>query len=176
MPAWRLLAKPKPEPLMTYSKFSPILFHIYCQENVFWNVVHMLAILSVLQCVNTLRPRQNGHRFPDDFFKGIFINENVWVSIKISLKFVLEGSISNIPALVQIMALRRPGDKPLSEPMVVNLLTHKCVTRPQCVNAVVPQMEGDKLACTLSRPICNLHKTDEPTAQNLLWLAVWHNS
>ena len=138
--------------------------------------LHMLAILPMLQCVNTLRPRQNGHRFPDDFFKRIFMNENVWVLIKISLKFVPEGSISNIPALVQIMAWRRPGDKPLSEPMVVNLLTHKCVTRPQCVNAVVPQMEGDKLACTLSRPICNLHKTDEPTAQNLLWLAVWHNS
>ena len=31
------------------------------------------------------------------------------------------------------MAWRRPGDKPLSEPMMVNLLTHVCVTRPQCV-------------------------------------------
>ena len=27
-----------------------------------------------------------------------------------------------IPALVQIMAWRRPGDKPLSEPMMVDLL------------------------------------------------------
>ena len=32
------------------------------------------------------------------------------------------------------MAWRRPGDKPLSEPMVVSLLTHICVTRPQRVN------------------------------------------
>ena len=39
----------------------------------------------------------------------------------------------NIPALVQIMAWRRPGDKPLSEPMMVSLLTHICVTRPQWV-------------------------------------------
>ena len=31
------------------------------------------------------------------------------------------------------MAWRRPGDKPLSEPMVVRLLTHICVTRPQWV-------------------------------------------
>ena len=32
------------------------------------------------------------------------------------------------------MAWRRPGDKPLSEPMLVSLLTHICVTRPQWVN------------------------------------------
>ena len=31
------------------------------------------------------------------------------------------------------MAWRRPGDKPLSEPMMVSLLTHICVTRPQRV-------------------------------------------
>ena len=41
---------------------------------------------------------------------------------KISLKFVPKGPIDNIPALVQIMAWRRPGDKPFSEPMMVNLL------------------------------------------------------
>ena len=37
------------------------------------------------------------------------------MSIKISLKFVPKGPFNNIPALVQIVALRRPGDKPLSE-------------------------------------------------------------
>ena len=36
----------------------------------------------------------------------------------ISLKFVPKGSINNILALVQIMAWRRPGDKPLSRPML----------------------------------------------------------
>ena len=66
--------------------------------------------------VNTLRPRQNGLHLPDDIFKCIFFNENVWISIKIPLKFVPKGPINNIPALVQIMAWRRPGDKPLSEP------------------------------------------------------------
>ena len=84
---------------------------------------------------NTLRPRQNGRRFPDVIFKCIFLNENVWISIKISLNFVPKGPINNIPSLVQIMAWRRPGDKPLSEPMMVTLLTHICVTRPQWVNA-----------------------------------------
>ena len=31
------------------------------------------------------------------------------------------------------MAWRRPGDKPLSEPMMARLPTHICVTRPQCL-------------------------------------------
>ena len=84
--------------------------------------------------INTLRPRQNGRHFADDIFKRFFLNENVWVSIKISLKFVPKGSISNIPALVPIMAWRRPGDKPLSESRMESLLTHMCVTRPQWVN------------------------------------------
>ena len=84
--------------------------------------------------LNTLRPTQNGRNFADDTFKRIFVNKNVRISIKISLKFVPKGLINNIPALVQIMTWRRPGDKPLSEPVMVNLLTHICVTRPQCVN------------------------------------------
>ena len=83
--------------------------------------------------VNTLRPRQNGCHFADDTFKRIFLNQNVRNSIKISPKFVPKGRIHNIPSLVQIMAWRRPGDKPLSEPMI-RLLTHICVTRPQWVN------------------------------------------
>ena len=41
-----------------------------------------------------------------------------------SLKFVPKGPINNIPSLVQVMAWRRPGDKPLSEAMMVNLPTH----------------------------------------------------
>ena len=84
--------------------------------------------------LNTLRPRQNGSHFADDIFNGIFLNENVWIPIKFSLKFVPKGPINNIPALVQIMAWRRPGDKPLSEAMVVRSQTHICVTQPQWVN------------------------------------------
>ena len=80
--------------------------------------------------INTLRPIQNGRHFADDIFKCIFLNENVWIPIKISLKFVPKGTINNIPALVQTMGWRRPGDKPLSEPIMVSLPTHICVTRP----------------------------------------------
>ena len=81
-----------------------------------------------------LRPRQNGCHFADNSFKCIFLNENVSISIKISLKFDPKGPNNNILALVPIMAWRHPGDKPLSEPMMVSFLTHICVTRPQWVN------------------------------------------
>ena len=93
-----------------------------CDPGIFWNII-----------INTLRLRQNGRHFADDIFKCIFLNENVWFLNTISLKFVPKGLINNIPALVQIMAWRRPGDKPLSESMMVSLLTHICVTRPQLV-------------------------------------------
>ena len=74
----------------------------------------------------------------DDIFKWIFLNEIIWTAMKIPLKFVARGSNNNIPALVQIMAWRRAGGKPLSEPMVVRLPTHICVTRPQWVNISMP--------------------------------------
>ena len=53
------------------------------------------------------------------------------IFIKILLKFVPKGPIDNITTLVQIKACRRPRDKPSSEPMMVILLKHKCLTRPQ---------------------------------------------
>ena len=65
--------------------------------------------------LNTLRPRQNGRHFTDDILKGIFVNENVRISIKMSLKFVPKGTINNIPVLVQIITWHRPGDKPSSK-------------------------------------------------------------
>ena len=88
--------------------------------------------------LNTLRPRQNGRRFADDTLKRIFLIENIRISTKNPLKFVPKGLINNIPALVLIMAWRRPGDKPLSEPMMVSLLTHICVARPQWVKGLLP--------------------------------------
>ena len=84
------------------------------------------------------------------------------ISIKISLKFVPRGPINNIPALVLIMAWRHPSDKPLSEPMMVSLLMHTCITRPQWVNQqmeswhcwqYLPRMQGiltKDLPCQLS--------------------------
>ena len=71
--------------------------------------------------IDSLRPRQNRRYFADHVFKCNFLNENVWIPIKFSLKFVPKGPINNIPAVVQVMAWRRTGDKPLSEPMMTQL-------------------------------------------------------
>ena len=60
--------------------------------------------------INTLRSRQNGRHLTDDILKSISLNGNVWILIKIWLKFVSEGPINNIPPLFQIMAWCRPGD------------------------------------------------------------------
>ena len=65
-------------------------------------------------------PGQNGRQFADDIYKFIFLYENVTISIWTSLKFVPKGQTENKSASVQVMVWRRPGQKPLSEPM----LTH----------------------------------------------------
>ena len=84
----------------------------------FWKALHASYMsdfstsLDAYQSVCTgtsLRPRQNGRHFPDDIFKCISLNENVWISIKISLNFIPRGPINNIPSLVRIMAWRRPA-------------------------------------------------------------------
>ena len=50
--------------------------------------------------INTLRLKQNGRHFADDILMCILLNENVWIPIEISLKFVPKGPIDNILALV----------------------------------------------------------------------------
>ena len=97
-------------------------------------VVIRNSSVEKFRSLNTLRPRQDGRLFRDDIFKCIFLYENAWIFIDISLEFVPKVRINNIPALVQIMAWRRSGDKPLSDPMIVSLPTHICVTRPQWDN------------------------------------------
>ena len=48
-----------------------------------------------------------------DIFKCNFLNKNVWISIRISLKFVTEVLIYNKSALIEIRDWRLIGDKPL---------------------------------------------------------------
>ena len=68
--------------------------------------------------VNISSTGQSGRHFADDIFTCFFLIEKFCIWILISLKFVPKGPIDNNPALVQIMAWRRIGDKPLSEPML----------------------------------------------------------
>ena len=67
-----------------------------------------------------------------------FSNASYWMEMYIfRFKFFPSGPIDNIPVLAKIMTWRRPGDMPLSEPMMANLLTHICVTWPQWVKTHV---------------------------------------
>ena len=84
-------------------------------------------------------------------FSNVF-SENVWISIKISLKCVSKGSINHIPALVHIMAWRCSGDKPLSEPNMVSLPAHICVTRPQWVNQRMYHRDSNAIENSLLSP------------------------
>ena len=78
----------------------------FCENVILWKHTWVYVLLSAniygneINGINTLRPRQNGRHFPDDILKCIFLNENVLISIKISLKFVPKGQIDNIPSLV----------------------------------------------------------------------------
>ena len=138
----KCIRKRRCEPSVGLLSWCPIFQSSHC--NTFGN---RPPVNSIYGCpvFDTLRPRQNGRLFADDTFKGIFLNENIRISIKISLKCVPKGLINNIPALVLIMAWRRPGDKPLSEPMMVRSLTHICVTRPQWVKWIAETW----LLCTM---------------------------
>ena len=85
-----------------------------------------MTVIEVMACSwkQHIEAETNGRNFADDIFKCISLNENFWIPIKISLKFVPKGPINNILAMVQITAWCRPGDKPLSEPMLLFLLTY----------------------------------------------------
>ena len=100
---------------------------ITCLRITLWQITVLIPIydngswkwMEWVDNVNTLGPRQDGSHFADDIFTCIFFIENCCILIKFSLKYVRRGPIDNNPALVQIVAWRRSGDKPLSEPIVV---------------------------------------------------------
>ena len=119
------------------------------------------------QWLDTLRPRQNCRHFADDIFKCNYSNENVWISFRISLGFVLKVPFNNIPALLQIIACCRQGDKPLSEPMMVSLPTHICVTRPQWVLLHQPS-DWNIFACLCFYWNINYHLKCREISQNLV--------
>ena len=100
--------------IWTWNKYYPNTRVQLCGPHLitteYWDgILFMNRWLISKNIFNTLRPRQNGRHFPDDIFKWIFFNENVWILINISLKFVPGGPINNIPTLVQVMAWCRPG-------------------------------------------------------------------
>ena len=112
----------------------------------------LLDLGAIFNTLSMLRPSQNSRHFPDYIFKCIDLNENVWISLKFGgwgwggvvvgwgggcpINIGSWGGVGGVQlTLVQIMVWRRPGDKPLAEPMMVSLLMHIyiCVSRSQWV-------------------------------------------
>ena len=129
-------------------KYPQFILGLNNKNNVCDDIVQSLTVLQpqYQDCVavySWLKPAKMGWRnrgwiwlssmhwghFAYSSFKCIFFNENVWSSIKISLKFVPKGPINNVTAMAQMTAWCRLGDKPLSGPLMVRLLTRICVTR-----------------------------------------------
>ena len=75
----------------------------------------VMSIRNTLDIVNSLT---DGRHFAYNIFKGIFMNEKYFNLIRISPNFVPKDPIDNKSALVQVITLRRTGDKPLPEPFV----------------------------------------------------------
>ena len=95
------------------------------------DVSHWLGAYLDGSLINSSRPgrvhpwRESSWHFQDGWmdgyiFRWIFVNENFYILIQISLKFVTDSPIDNNPVFVY-MAWRRIGDKPLSEPMLTRL-------------------------------------------------------
>ena len=85
--------------------------------------------------LNTFRLTQNGCHFADNIFKWTLLNVNALFWFKFQWNSFAKGLDGNKRSLVQIMAWRRAGNNPLSEP-VMALFTDAYVTRPWWVNTL----------------------------------------
>ena len=102
--------------------------------------------------------------FTDGIFKWIFWHKNVWILIIISLKFVPEGPIDYIPALFQTMTRGGPGNKPLSEPMMVSFPMHICITWPQLTVGMLAWMSNyipNQICDIITYPCPNLRQNND---------------
>ena len=121
-----------------------------------------VSVCYSLESINALRPRHEGRNFADDILWSIFFNGNVRISIKISMPFVPKSQINNMPALFQIMAWQRTGDKPLYEPMLVDLPTLS-EYRP-------------RIGCWLYRVLCLSWDSSESTPKRVCYKTKHMNS
>ena len=85
------------------------------------NEAVMLAAAWITE-KNSERPQQNGRQFADDIFKFILLIENVFILIRISLKFATKGSVNNKSVLVLVMACCLTVDQSLPKPMLSRMI------------------------------------------------------
>ena len=104
---WYYLSLRKLQRRVMVRQFHPALYN-GCND-LLWINVSLCWYRN--QAANTLRPRKNCRRSANGISKCIFLNESVWMSLKVSLKFVRKFWIHNVlDILIQIMTWRRPGD------------------------------------------------------------------
>ena len=126
----------------TWRNFMKISVSFYAHVFVLEYANVVVAYTCVFQHCNrpSLRCLQPAHWGRDKMAaisQKTFLNASPWMKMyefRLRLHWSLflgGGPNNNFPALVQIMAWRRPGDKAWSELMMVSLLMHICVTRPQ---------------------------------------------
>ena len=102
--------------------YEPEKLQLYMMLNINFQQKHLDLTPSPL---DTLGLRQNGWRFAEDIFESFILSDNFCI-----LNQILGKLLDMVPinkkktALVQVMAWRRTGDKPLSEPKWHNLLSH----------------------------------------------------
>ena len=126
----------------TYSYYSGLLHWL------FWLSLDTEVVTSQWQWNKPgLLTHWNGRHFPDGISKWISLNENGSIFIKSSPKFVPKDPISIIPAMVQIIAWRRPGDKLFSEPM---MFVYRRINAPFGLNEL-----------TVKLPVSNHNKTQQ---------------
>ena len=109
-----------------------------------------------------------------NIFKCIFLNKNDKIPIPIAMKLVLRIPIDNKPALVQVMAWHQTGDKPLTEPMMVSLPTHICITRPQWVKQITSKSEENSAKIHL--PNWQLYQREPHELQKSMHGFIWYIS
>ena len=129
--------------------------------------VKLLSELLLAHCqvdrhehTSHIKAEKNGRCFADDIFECISLKENVWILIKISLKFVPKVAINNIPSLVQIthyLNLWWPS-----------LLPHICFTQPQWLKWILNRVRilyanvFEKVIClNLDEELCYEATKDE---------------
>ena len=109
-------------------------------------------VTKIINTFNSSPPRQDGHHATGDIFKCIFMNEKSCILIEIPPKFVpkvrLTSQSIDKSVLIQVMAWRQRGNKPLTEPMQTQFTDAYMQYNERWVNGdIIPQQELLNKAC-----------------------------
>ena len=107
-----------------YTWYLSLDTYCYCSAYDRDRAIESSLVVAMIMQFNFMSsiPGQNGGHFEDYIFKCIFMTENFCMSIIISVKFDQSGPIDNKAALIQVMAWRRTGVRPLPEPIITQFI------------------------------------------------------